>query len=93
MAVEKENTSPAKTKTALSSVGRGGGGHTVAQVTMLDGSVLDVSVEVSDTEHWGGCAKGCVLKSLRCVQKGGEGGLFGVDVFWGVNVDILLLVQ
>lgn len=44
MAVEKENTSPAKNKT--STLGRVGGGYTVAQVTMLDGSVLDVNIEV-----------------------------------------------
>lgn len=44
MAVEKENTSPAKNKTTTLS--RGGGGYTVAQVTMLDGSVLDVNIEV-----------------------------------------------
>lgn len=47
MAVEKENTSPAKSK--ASTLGRVGGGNTVAQVTMLDGSVLDVNIEVSDT--------------------------------------------
>lgn len=42
MAVEKENTSPAKNKT--STINRSG--NTLAQVTMLDGTVLDVNIEV-----------------------------------------------
>lgn len=42
MAVEKENTSPAKSKT--STISRSG--NTVAHVTMLDGTVLDVNIEV-----------------------------------------------
>lgn len=43
MAVEKENTSPAKSKTPTISRS----GNTLAQVTMLDGSVLDVNIEVN----------------------------------------------
>lgn len=42
MAVEKENTSPAKNKTAT--VARSG--NTSAQVTMLDGSILQINIEV-----------------------------------------------
>lgn len=42
MAVEKENTSPAKSKT--STMNRSG--NTLAQVTMLDGSILEVNIEV-----------------------------------------------
>lgn len=61
MAVEKENTSPAKNKNAT--LGRGGGGYTVAQVTMLDGSVLDVNIEVRDNKQF----KESCLFSVVCV--------------------------
>lgn len=46
MTVENENSSPAKQKTSPGS-GRTGGGNALAQVTMLDGSILDVYIEVS----------------------------------------------
>lgn len=42
MTVENENASPAKQKSSPA----GRVGNTLAQVTMLDGSVLDIYIEV-----------------------------------------------
>lgn len=44
MTVDNENSSPAKQQKM--SPGRTGGGNALAQVTMLDGSILDIYIEV-----------------------------------------------
>lgn len=60
MAVEKENTSPAKSKTPTISRS----GNTLAHVTMLDGSVLDVNIEVRRFHTFNGKLSQC-MKFLK----------------------------